>query len=355
MLRVIQWGTGFAGQRTARAVHAAADMELVGAYVTGPEKDGRDVGDICGFGPSGVIATMDREAIYATDADMAFYMTSQEAGIEEPLEEICRLLASGKDVVSTAATALFYPKAQGQAVVDRIEAACAAGNSSYHGCGIEPGWAGSTMPLILSGAMARIDSILIQEILDYGNYPTARMMFDLMGYGKEPKPVPPTPVPIEHIGAFATTLTMLTDAIGGTIEQVLYELEVDVAEEAYDVAVGRIEKGMVSGKRFSFTAIVGGKPRIKVEHVNRGGKPGPADWPQGRGWYVTIEGAPSMKLSIDLALDKGESTEEGTLAAAMHVLHSARIVADQPPGIRTFLNMPPVIGRGVFSDVGVAG
>jgi hypothetical protein len=49
------------------------------------------------------------------------------------------LLASGKNVVSTAVTALIYPKAMGQPVVDRLEAACAEGRT-FHATGIEPGY-----------------------------------------------------------------------------------------------------------------------------------------------------------------------------------------------------------------------
>ena len=58
-LRVIQWGTGNVGKHSVEAVHNHPDLELVGALVYDDEKAGRDVGEIVGIGPIGVIATKD--------------------------------------------------------------------------------------------------------------------------------------------------------------------------------------------------------------------------------------------------------------------------------------------------------
>ena len=355
MLRVIQWGTGTAGRLTAKAVHKASDMELVGCYTTSAHKDGRDVGDICGFEPAGVTATTDKAAIFATPADCVLYMTMEELNLEGALDDICQLLASGKNVVSTAITILFYPKAAGQAVVDRLEADCRAGGTSFHAAGIEPGWASTTLPLLVSGVMGRIDWLHIQEILDYRAYATQISMFELMGYGREPKPVPPTPMPLEHAGAYAAPFLMLADALGETIDHVIYECEVSVAEADYEIAAGPIAAGAVSGKRYAFTAVMSGKPKIRIEHVNRAGDPGLMGWPLGHGFYVTVRGDPSMKLSAEFSIHGGEHTDEGSKAAAAHIIHTARIVCAAPPGIRTFLDLPPIIGRGVLSGGGVLG
>ena len=57
MLRVIQWATGSVGRHAAADVHGHPDLELVGAFVDGDAKARRDVGDICGIGETGVVAT----------------------------------------------------------------------------------------------------------------------------------------------------------------------------------------------------------------------------------------------------------------------------------------------------------
>lgn len=352
MLRVVQWGTGNTGKRTAQAVHRAADLELVGCYTTSDSKDGVDVGTICGTEPIGVFATKDAEAIYKLPADCVLYMTMKETDVDGAVDEICRLLESGKNVVCTAATILIYPKALGKTVVDRIEAACRAGGTTFHGAGIEPGWAGTTLPLIVSGAMGRIDWLHIQEFLDYRSYSTAVSMFDAMGYGREPQPVPPTEISLDQLGSYAGPLMLLADALGVTIDHVVYECEVSVAESDYEVAAGPIKAGAVSGKRYAFTAFIGGKPKIKVEHFNRAGDPGPAGWPLGPGFFITARGEPCMKLSVDLGIHGGEDTDEGIKLAAAQIVHSIRPACAADSGIRTVLDLPPVVGYGMMSEGG---
>ena len=63
--RVVQWTTGNVGVRSALAVLANPEYELVGCYAWGPDKVGRDVGELIGADPTGVIATDDVDALLA--------------------------------------------------------------------------------------------------------------------------------------------------------------------------------------------------------------------------------------------------------------------------------------------------
>jgi hypothetical protein len=201
VLRVIQWATGNVGRHAAAAIHRHPDLELVGALVYSDAKAGRDVGDICGLGPIGVTATTDRDAIVALDADCVVYTPQGEMDPMGALDDICRLLASGKNVVSTAVTAFIHPASAGAAVVERLDAACAEGGTSFHGTGIEPGWAGEVLPLTMSGILHRVDSILVQELMDYSTYGSTELMFDIMGFGLSPD----APVPLADADLAGTT------------------------------------------------------------------------------------------------------------------------------------------------------
>jgi hypothetical protein len=355
MLRVIQWGTGVTGKHVTRAVHKNPDIELVACYTMSEEKNGKDVGEICGIGPIGVKATMDKEAIFATPADCVLYMTLEEFGLDGPVEDICRILKSGKNVLSTATTVLIYPKAAGPEVVAKIEAACREGGATFHGTGIHPGWAGDVLPLTLSGVLGRVDSLLIQEIMDYGTYPAPVAMLELMQFGKPGHAVPPTKLDPVKVGSFGAPLLMIADALGAKIDEVIFELEPAIAEAGYETAVGRIEAGTVSGKRMSFTAMIEGKPKIKIEHVTRMGPHVRPDWPKGRGWYVTAQGAPSFKLSAEVAIDGTDPNDQACTAAAMHVIHTLPLVCKAPPGIQTLIDLPTIIGKGVLTGDGVVG
>jgi len=103
------------------------------------------------------------------------------------LDDICRILASGKNVVTTVLTDLIYPSVMGPEVVDRLEAACRAGGVSFHGTGIQPGWASEVLPLVLSGLWKRVERVTVREILDYATYPSRVTIFDLMGFGLPPE------------------------------------------------------------------------------------------------------------------------------------------------------------------------
>lgn len=72
--RVIQWATGNTGQRSLREVIRDPSLELVGVLVYDPEKDGTDAGDLCGEAPTGIRATLDRQAVLTLDADCCLYM-----------------------------------------------------------------------------------------------------------------------------------------------------------------------------------------------------------------------------------------------------------------------------------------
>ena len=349
MLRVIQWATGTVGRQAVAAIHEHPDLKLVGALVYSDDKAGRDIGEVCGIGPIGVKATKDKEEILALDADCVLYCPQGEMNPDGAIDDICRLLAAGKNVVSTALTVLIYPKAAGPEVVERLEAACRTGGTSFHGTGIEPGWAGEVLPLTMSCLFRRIDHLLVQEILDYSSYGSAMMLFDGMGFGRPPQGPLKGESSGPPAGAYGAPIMMMADALGAEIETVIARYELQVAEAPFDIRAGRIEKGMVSAKRYSFTAVVDGREALTVEHVTRLRPDQAPDWPKGRGWKVTVDGAPSMILESHIGVHGEDENDQGCLGTAMHAVHAVVPVCAAQPGIRTFLDLPMIIGRHVLS------
>ncbi len=349
MLDVVQWATGNVGREAAAAIHRHRDLNLVGALVYDEAKAGRDIGEICGLGPIGVTATDDRDAILGLDADCVLYMAQGEMNPAGAVDDICALLQSGKNVVSTALTSLIYPRSAGQAVVDRLEAACAAGSSSFHGTGIEPGWAGEVLPLTMSGILGRIDSLLVQELMDYSTYEVPEMMFDIMGFGQAPDAPVPLADPELASSAFRAPLMLMADGLGADIERFDYHREVAVAAAPVTAKFGTIEAGTVAAQRFSCTAVIDGRPALTIEHITRVGADQAPDWPTGRGWRVTVEGVPSMVLDATIAVHGEDDTQQGCLGTAMHAVHAIAPVCAAEPGIRTFLDLPMICGRGTLA------
>jgi 2,4-diaminopentanoate dehydrogenase len=348
MLRVVQWATGTVGQHAVRAVHAHPDLELVGALVYSDDKAGRDLGAICGIGDIGIATTTDPDDVVALDADCVLYMAQGEMNPMGALDDICRLLASGKNVISTAVTGFIHPRAAGRRVVERLETACAAGGTSFHGTGIEPGWAAEVLPLTMSALFQRIDSLVVQELLDYSSYESADMLFDIMGFGTPPdEPVPMADASLAGL-TFRAPLMLLADGLGATIDDFVFDREVAVATEAFDVAAGRIEAGTVSAQRFSYSAVIGGRRALTVEHITRLGADQAPEWPAGRGWKVTVGGRPSMVLEATIAVHGEDENDQGCLGTAMHAVHAIAPVCAAAPGIRTFLDLM-ITGRHVLA------
>ena len=249
------------------------------------------------------------------------------------VDDICRILASGKNVVSTAVTALIYPHSLGDEVVERLEAACRGGGTSFHGTGIEPGWAAEVLPLTMATLFRRIESIHVRELLDYSSYPSAAMLLDGMGFGKVPEPMPDVPkeLIIQGMAAFRAPLMLVADGLGATIEDYDFTREVALAEEAFDIRVGRIAAGTVSGMRYSLSAIIDGRPALIVEHVTRLRQDQAPEWPTGRGWTVKIEGVPSMVLETEIGIHGEDENDQACLGTAMHAVHAiAPVCAGSP-------------------------
>ena len=149
--RVVQWATGTVGIHAVPAIAAHPDLDLVGLWVHSDDKAGRDAGEICGSSPVGVIATQDGDALlHDTNADCIVYMASSDIRPDGVIDDICQMLAAGRNVVNTSYVPLLYPKAAGVGVYDRLQAACLEGGTSFYTSGIDPGYgnAGLTIPAL---------------------------------------------------------------------------------------------------------------------------------------------------------------------------------------------------------------
>ena len=182
--RVVQWSSGACGAIAIGAIARRPDLELIGLWVHDPAKVGRDVGELAGGKPIGLRATHDAEALLALAPDCVCYTAIGESRPDECLADLCRILASGSNVVSTSVPGLIYPAAYDPAIVARLDAACQKGGSTLYMSGIEPGFAADHLVAMLTTGSNRIDRIRTQELFSYSDYPVAFTMFEFMGFGK---------------------------------------------------------------------------------------------------------------------------------------------------------------------------
>ena len=159
------------------------DLELVGVHVYDPDKVGRDAGELAGLAPCGVRATGSIEDVLALEPDCVLYMPRAC-----DFDEVARLLESGSNVVTTRGE-FHRPASMDPAPREQIEAACATGGTSIHSTGSSPGFITEALPIVLTSIQRRLDRILIEEFADLSRRPSPELLFDVMGFGREPTDV----------------------------------------------------------------------------------------------------------------------------------------------------------------------
>ena len=348
--RVIQWATGSVGRESMRAVLIHPELELVGVFVYSPEKRGVDAGELCGAPPVGVAATDDVDEILACDADCVIY-----APRNADVEEVCALLRSGKNVVSTPF--LFHRRSSYDDDREQVEAACRAGRSSLHGTGIHPGFLGMVLPVALSGMSRTIDHVRLEERADWSFYDSPRITFDNMRFGSPPEAATLEENPFARFTAdiFGQQVWMLSEALGADIDEVRVDHELTTAPESRDLRAGRLEVDTVSGQRFRWTGLRAGESRIEIEVLWTVGGFYPESWPKPKdGWTISIEGDPSFRNHFmalaslgrrDVSIDDHVQAA-GSTTTAMQPVNSIPALCEAEPGWRTSVELG-LVGAGI--------
>jgi len=342
--RVIQWATGTVGKAALKYFIENPVIELVGVYVTNPEKVGKDAGDLVGLPATGVLATDDAEAIIRMEADCVLFAPLNMAATT--LDNVCRLLASGKNVVSPAGP--FLPNKWFPDEAARIEAACREGNSSYHGCGVHPGFSGDVLPLTLTRLMNRVDCIEVTEIIDKVRNPM--VYTEVMGFGLDPQELLANPRRSpETYKYFYASMEMIAKGLGCEVDEVTVKFEVSAAKSDIEHLYGSVKAGTVGGQHYEWTAWSGGAPLIVYHFYWQLGQDLEPLWEVGEDRYrVRIMGDPP--LECNLMGGKSEDGHHPFLGLPWTGLVGCTVVpqvCDAPSGVVTHVDLGLVQPRGL--------
>lgn len=338
--RVIQWATGTVGIHAVPAIVAHPELELAGLWVHSDSKAGHDAGELCGGPPVGVAATQDAEALLASDADCICYTANSDLRPDGVLDDIVGMLAGGKNVVNTSYVPLLFPKAAGDGVYDRLQAACLEGGSSFYTSGIDPGFGNAGITIHALALCKEVRRVRMREIVNYATWDNPFTMFQIMGFGKQDPSQSLLLSPGSTALAWGPVLHLVASAIGLQLDDVQETHEIIHADEDITIASGTVEKGTISGMRFEIIGLVDGEERIVVEHVTRLRDGDAPDWPQGSGYRIDVEGEPHVHLELGLSSDIGDHNHAGCLATAMHVVNAIPHVVRAEPGVLTMLDLP---------------
>lgn len=350
-IRLIQWATGSIGKFNIVTCANNSAFKLVGCWVHSAEKNGCDAGEIAGIGPIGIKATNSIEEILAIEADVVLY-----APLLADVDEICRILRSGKNVITPCGFITVRDKSE----ESKISAACKEGRVSFHGSGIHPGFTGDRLPLALSAMSRRIDSISVYEIVDMSAINQSWQMVEILGFDMTPEAAKKNPPALLGVMSkiFHESIALVAQGLGLEVDE--YSKEHEFALTTRDIEVqlelgaktGVVRKGRVGGQHFSYLGRKGGRTVIDFQTFWKMGKDLNVDWPYDDRWayHVVIKGDPDMKVTFTCgAPDQHDSAKLGLLCTAMNCMNAAPYVVAAAPGIVTQLDLPLIRAVNAFN------
>lgn len=349
-IRVVQVGTGFVGTQALRGVIDHPDLELAGLVVSNPEKAGVDAGVLAGADPTGVVATADLDAALGGAPDVVAYFATTHGRLKATIEDFCRILASGANIVTTSVSALVHPSSARPDVLARLEDACREGNSTCFSTGIDPGVFSDFLPVVLSGCGRRIDAIRIYEMAVYASGAQSdSVAFDQMGFGQPIDAQPPIVSPDGIRANWGGVLTMVAEQLGITFDDFAVSTEMLPAPESFPYQGRTIELGTIAGMRFELAGMVDGRSVISLTHVTRTRADLAPDWPRplrGDAYRVVIEGDPRLDCEFEFSSEHGNHLDGGFAITAMRAINAIPAVLASDPGVKSVFDLPLITGRG---------
>ncbi|MET7458962.1 dihydrodipicolinate reductase [Nonomuraea sp. NPDC005501] len=353
MVSTIVWGTGNVGRAAIRAVEAHPALELAAVLVHDPGKAGRDAGELAGLGHGlGVTATDDVDAVLATRPRAVVYAASGEIRPDEALADVIRAIRGGAVVVTPSLYALYDQRNAPPETRLNVLRAVAEGGGSLFVSGVDPGWGNDVLPLLISGLATTVDAIRCQEIFDYSAYDQEDSVRYLVGMGQPMDYEPPMIAPTVPTMVWGGQVRLIARGLGVQVEEIRESVErrpldATVATEA----MGEFKTGTQGAVRFEVQGIVGGEPRIVVEHVTRIHPSCAPEWPATPGragaHRVVIEGRPRIEVTVEASDEGGNPAAGGNATAVGRLVNAVEWLAEAEPGLYDALDVPlrPATGK----------
>ncbi len=348
--RVVVCGSGGVGAIAIAAALDSTALELVGVWVHDPKKTGVDAATLISRPAIGVHATGSYDDLIALQPDCAIYCASGEGRPVEAREEIARMLAAGINVVTTSIPALVFPRAHDAKEVAELERACEVGRSTLYASGIEPGFAGDHLVLVLTTMSRTITSVRTQELFTYTDYPVSFTMFEVFGFGKPMEHQCLMELPGVQTSVWAAPIRFVAHHLGVELDEICETYEKRITPRRLEVAAGVIEAGTVGAVRFETIGVVDGRDAIIIEHINRMASDLAPDWPTADrdGTYrIEIHGEPDLTCSLQVGAEATFS-HDGMIATTMRIVNAIPAVIDGPPGIVTATDLPLTLPTDAF-------
>ena len=324
--RVIQWSTGNVGAHTFASIMAHPDARARGPL--GPLRRQGRAGtrpSSCGLAePTGVLATNDADALLASTPTSSVYTATGDLRPTEAVADMCRILESGKNVVSRRRSSrLIYPptapRGLGPPARSRVPSRATRRASPRASTPASPT---TCCPLVASGFSRahRLDPHRREPRLLHLHATRGAVRHDGLRHSRSITRRSSS-FPARSTFAWGGVLHMIAAGLGEEIEEIREVVERCPAPHDFDTAVGPI-----SGRHDGRTAVrgaglrsrpAGDRGRARDAHASRRRARLARD-PSGSGGYrITVEGSPTYTLDFEMMGEDGDHNTGGLVATGM--------------------------------------
>ena len=132
-------------------------------------------------------------------------------------------------------------------------------------------------------------------------------------------------------------------ALDAPVEEIRTVVEKHALEKTVTNAMGTFEAGTMGAFRFEVQGIVGGEPKLVVEHITRIVDDTAPQWPKPtkQGLHqVRIEGAPDLVVTIECEDADGNHAGGGNASAAGRIVNAIPTLCEAPAGVVSGAALP---------------
>lgn len=328
MIKVAVWGTGMMGQGLLRYIlDRPGDLELVGAIVTNPAKEGTSVGELLGC-ECDVRMTRDHGAVLALRPDVVCVCT--QSNLSEITAQVEPCIRAGANVISIAEK-LAYPWASDPAWAERIDALAREYGVTVLGTGINPGFILDALIVMWTSVCLSVERIEAQRVNDLSPFGPTVMASQGVGTTVERFEAGVADGTIVgHIG-FPESIHLIARALGWTIDRIEETREpivssVERSTEHVHVAPGDVAGCRHIGRGYDEAGVL----RVELVHPQQ---IHPHLEGVDTGDYIRVIGDPEVNMANAPEIPGGK----GTYASTGNYIP---LVVGAEAGIQTVVDLP---------------
>jgi 2,4-diaminopentanoate dehydrogenase len=236
-----------------------------------------------------------------------------------------------------------YLKARGEDVYNKFNAAALKGGATLRGDGITPGFFNERLAMLMTGLSNDVQMISMQEFFNAELLAASLPTLQLLGFGSSKEAVEGNPI----MAMFAENylkqpILFAAEKLGFKVERIDRTAYVKTAPAAIKTPFMTIEAGSVGLVSYAWNAFANGKPFYRTEVFwYMGEVMRPAEARCDDFWTVTVEGRPSLRVSVEgqsaftPRVGKGmqDPAPPGYVMTVIALVQAIPAVVAAPPGL----------------------